>query len=89
MPELSRFFGIVIQMYQEKNSRHHLRHFHARYQEFSATYQIDPLKALESSLPQRQRRLVEAWAELHREELLHDWNLLISGKPIEPIKPLE
>jgi Domain of unknown function (DUF4160) len=39
-------------------------------------------------MPQRQQRLIEAWAELHQEELLADWNLLEQGKRPAPIDPL-
>lgn len=41
------------------------------------------------NLPQKQRRLVEAWAELHQDELLADWNLLHSGRSAAPIEPLK
>jgi hypothetical protein len=49
---------------------------------------LDPLELLEGSLPVRQKRLVEGWAELHLEELLEDWKLLKSGKSAKKIEPL-
>ena len=63
MPELSRFFGIIIRMYAEANVSHHSAHFHAYYQEYVAIYTIEPVE-LAGTLPRRQQRLVEAWAEL-------------------------
>ena len=66
MPELSRFFGIVIRMFSEPGSPHHVPHFHAYYQDQMAVVAIDPVNIIAGELPQRQRRLVEAWAELHR-----------------------
>ena len=69
MPELSRFFGIVIRMYVELGAPHHRAHFHAYYRDATAIYGIDPIEVLAGSLPRRQRRLVEAWAELHQPEL--------------------
>ena len=69
MPELSRFFGIVIQMFAEPNAPHHLPHFHVRYGEFRAAFGLEPIELLNGSLPKKQQRLVEAWAELHTEEL--------------------
>ncbi len=89
VPELSRFFGIIIRMFTEADAPHHLAHFHAYYQEDIAIYGIDPLELIGGSLPKRQQRLVEAWAELHGEELLADWKLLQQGRRPEPIKPLE
>jgi hypothetical protein len=82
MPELSRFFGIIIRMYAEPFAPHHLPHFHAYYQEAAVVYGLDPF-------PLRQQRLVEAWAEIHREELLGNWRLLQQGRRPHPIAPLQ
>jgi hypothetical protein len=89
MPELSRFFGIIIRMYVEPFAPHHRPHFHAHYQEFVAVYSLDALELIAGSLPIRQRRLVEAWAELHAEELTEDWVLLQRGRRPQPIAPLQ
>jgi uncharacterized protein DUF4160 len=89
MPELSRFFGVIIRMYAEYGAKHHTPHFHAYYQEFSAVFSIDPIELLAGDLPRRQRRFVEAWAELHQWELTENWNLLQAGDPPSPISPLE
>jgi hypothetical protein len=89
MPELSRFFGIIIRMYLEAGGPHHLPHFHAYYQEEVAVIGLDPIELIAGSLPRRQRRLVEAWAELHQEELIADWQRLQGGEPPLPIAPLE
>jgi hypothetical protein len=88
MPELSRFFGIIIRMYWEANTPHHNSHFHAYYQNDVAVFGIDPIEMIAGSLPRRQQRLVEAWAELHQQELLNDWKLLQSGEKPQPIEPL-
>ena len=66
MPELSRFFGIIIRMYMETGGEHHVPHFHAYYQEEIAVYGIDPVELIAGSLSKRQQRMVEAWAELHQ-----------------------
>jgi len=89
MPELSRFFGIIIRMFAEPGEPHHQPHFHAYYQEQVAVYAIDPLEMIGGSLPKRQQRLVEGWAEVHREELAADWKLLQQGRRPFRIKPLE
>jgi hypothetical protein len=88
MPELSRFFGIVIRMFAEAGGPHHHPHFHAYYQNDVAIFSIDPVEAIDGRLPRRQTRLVQAWAELHQEELLADWARLLEGKRPEPIDPL-
>ena len=88
MPELSRFFGIIIRMYWEVNAPHHSPHFHAYYQDDVAVFSIDPVELIAGSLPRRQQRFVEAWAELHQQELLNDWELLQSGQTPQPIEPL-
>jgi Domain of unknown function (DUF4160) len=89
MPELSRFFGIIIRMYWETGAPHHSPHFHAYYQDDVAIYAIDPVEIMAGSLPRRQRRLVEAWAELHQQELTDDWQRLQAGRSPLPIQPLE
>jgi hypothetical protein len=89
MPELSRFYGIIIRMFSEPSERHHSPHFHAYYQEHIAVFSISPVAVFAGSLPQRQQRLVEAWAELHQDELLADWRLLEQGRKPSPINPLQ
>lgn len=89
MPELSRFFGIIIRMYMEVGGPRHLPHFHAYYQDGVAIVGLDPVELIAGDLPRRQRRLVGAWAELHQEELLADWRRLQAGRPPLPIAPLE
>ena len=88
MPELSRFYGIIIRMFVEPSERHHTAHFHAYYQEDTAVFSISPVELLAGSVPQRQQRLVEAWAELRQQELLADWELLRLGRRPAPIAPL-
>ena len=87
MPELSRFYGIVIRMYCEVGP-HHAPHFHAYYGDDEAVYGLDPIELLAGSLPRRQARLVEAWAELRQSELIADWSRLQAGTDPLPIDPL-
>ncbi|MDT5123196.1 MAG: hypothetical protein QOC96_2678 [Acidobacteriota bacterium] len=88
MPELSRFFGIIIRMYAELGAPHHQPHFHAYYQDDVAIYTLVPIDLIAGSLPRRQQRLVVAWAELHQAELLADWERLQAGQSPLPIEPL-
>ncbi len=89
MPELSRFFGIIIRMYAEPGAPHHQPHFHVYYQNYAAVYSIESIELLSGELPRRQRRLVEAWAELHQNELLENWKRLQAGLFPYKIAPLQ
>ena len=55
MPELARFFGIIITIYMEVNEPHQVPHFHVRYNEYRASYSIDPIAQLAGALPRRQQ----------------------------------
>ncbi|HJX11408.1 MAG TPA: DUF4160 domain-containing protein, partial [Candidatus Binatia bacterium] len=84
-----RFFGIVIRMFAEVGGQHHVPHFHAYYQDEVGIFSLDPVELIAGALPKRQRRLVEAWAELHVVELRADWDRLQQGRSPLPIEPLK
>lgn len=88
MPEISRFFGIVVRMFVEAGSPHHRPHFHAYYQGRVAVFAVDAVERVGGSLPARQERLVVAWAEIHQQELLEDWRTLQAGGVPAKIEPL-
>ena len=75
-------------MFAEHGGRHHTPHFHAVYQEHEAVFTINPVQILSGSIPIKQQRLVEAWAEIHQEELQAAWNALDGGKKPSSIQPL-
>jgi hypothetical protein len=84
VPEISRFFGIVIKMFD-----HAPPHFHAEYGEHEALVTIETLEVLRGELPRRALALVLEWAAAHRNELRVDWNRARSGQTLERIAPLE
>ena len=86
MPEINRFFGIVIKMYFND---HTPPHFHAEYGEHIAELNIDTLDILHGYLPQRVLGLVLEWAVLHRAELRSNWAQARSRETLTPIAPLE
>jgi Domain of unknown function (DUF4160) len=86
MPEISRFLGIVIRMFFA-GKEHNPPHFHAYYGNKSAVFSIETLEVLRGSLPPRVKGLVVEWAELHKNKLMKNWDLLQTGKH-EKIKPL-
>lgn len=88
MPVISMFYGIIIRMYFLDDRQHRAPHFHARYSEFEASIRIDDGELLAGELPRKQLRLVQAWTELHRDELMADWDLAVAGETPYKIDPL-
>jgi hypothetical protein len=86
MPEISRFFGIIIFMYFDE---HNPPHFHVKYGEDRAVLSITELKMMEGRIPKRALSLVLEWANDHRDELLNNWNSLQTTGEYSKIAPLE
>ena len=86
MPEICRFFGIVIRMYYDD---HNPPHFHAEYGDDEAWININTLAVIHGNLSSRTLGLVIEWASMHREELLHDWDLAREQKKPGKIQPLK
>lgn len=89
MPVLSMFYGIVVRMYFFDNKQHHEPHIHAEYAGEQAVFGINDAGLLSGQLPRRQVRLVQAWIEIHREELMADWQLAVNGEEVFGIDPLK
>ena len=88
MPVISMFYGIIVSLYYVDNKQHHLPHIHAKYQEDEAVVSISDGELLEGSLPPAKMRLLLAWLEIHKDELMADWQLAVSGQPPYKIEPL-
>jgi hypothetical protein len=88
MPALSIFFGIAIYIYFFDNKKHRTPHFHAEYGDFEAIFSIESGLLIEGFLPQKQSKFVVKWLEIHREELVSNWELAVNGKSIFKIEPL-
>lgn len=86
MPEISRFFGIVITMYF---GDHQPPHFHVRYDNQKALIGIEDIRLLRGSLSPRVRGMVTEWATAHREELMENWRLAVAMEKPRKIAPLE
>lgn len=87
MPTISMFYGIIITMYTDRRE-HNPPHFHARYAEYKCKVDINKCEIVDGGFPKKQSKLVTAWAEIHREELIADWDLAINGEEVFHIKPL-
>ena len=85
MPEISRFYGIVITLYFND---HNPPHFHVRYAEHLAEVDMQTLEIISGYLPKRAYALVVEWATEHREELVKNWNLAQNQENLNKIKPL-
>lgn len=88
MPVISMFYGIIVSMYFMDNRRHHRAHIDAKYQDQEAVVSIPEGEVLEGGLPPGKLRLLLAWVEIHRDELLADWQLAASGQNPFKIDPL-
>ncbi|MBQ2670600.1 MAG: DUF4160 domain-containing protein [Alphaproteobacteria bacterium] len=88
MPELSRFYNIIIKMLYSDNSQHHKPHFHVFYAGYEASVGIDG-ELIVGSLPVKQLKLVQAWAAIHEEELYKAWNNAVRNIPFDKIAPLK
>lgn len=87
MPTISMFYGIIVRMYFAPGE-HNPPHFRVYYQDFKASVDIRTCEIIEGNLPRRQQKLVLAWAELHQEELVANWDLVMNGETPFPIQPL-
>jgi hypothetical protein len=86
VPEISRFFGIIVAMYYDD---HPPPHFHVRYGEHRAILEIAPVALLAGTLPPRVLGLVIEWATRHQGELELNWRRAREQAPLHPIEPLE
>jgi len=83
------FYGILVAILYEDNDRHHLAHIHIRYSGMKASIAIEDGRVLAGEIPAKQLKMVQAWIEIHRDELFADWELAISGEEPYRIAPLQ
>jgi hypothetical protein len=89
MPVISMFYGLIVAMYYLDTKQHQLPHIHVKYAELEAVYQIPNGNLLEGSLPSNKEKLIKAWIEIHKEDLMANWQLAASGNKIFSIEPLK
>ncbi len=88
MPVISMFYGIIVHLYFADNRRHKRPHIHATYQDKEAVVSLPEGELLEGALPSNKMKLLQAWLEIHRDELMADWELAVSGQSPYKIEPL-
>jgi hypothetical protein len=86
MPEITRFFGIIIRMYFDD---HQPPHFHAIYGRQEIQVGINPIIILQGKLPRRAESMIIEWAALHQQALMENWERLQGNQPANRIPPLE
>jgi hypothetical protein len=89
MPVISMFYGVIVLMYYFDNKKHHLPHIHAQYGEEEAVISIPEGSVIEGSLRTAKLKLVQAWIEIHQDELMADWELAVNGQAVFKIEPLK
>jgi hypothetical protein len=82
MAILSMFYGIIISMYYFDHQRHRMPHIHVRYADQEAVLALPEGQLLEGQLQRSKMKLVLAWIEIHREELMANWELATQGEQI-------
>ena len=88
MPVLSAFYGIIVRMYMETGGKHNMPHIHAEYSGEEVVMALDGT-VIEGEFPRGKLKLLDAWVELHRDELEANWKLLSNGEQFFRIDPLK
>ncbi|SJM94760.1 DUF4160 domain-containing protein [Crenothrix polyspora] len=88
MPAISMFYGIIIYMYFNDNKQHKLPYVHVKYQDDEVIVVIPEGDVLDGSIPKAKMKLLLAWMEIHRDELMADWQLAVAGEHPYKIEPL-
>ncbi|MCL1856724.1 MAG: DUF4160 domain-containing protein [Kiritimatiellaeota bacterium] len=89
MPTISMFYGILIRMIFKDVEKHHVPHIHVEYQGTVAVYAIKTGTVLAGKLPPSKHKLVVAWIEMRKEDLMANWSLAVTGSPLQNIRGLE
>ncbi|MDX2043566.1 MAG: DUF4160 domain-containing protein [Acidobacteriota bacterium] len=89
MPVLSRFYGVVVLMYFFDNRQHQQPHIHVQYGDQEAVISIPDGNVITGLISTAKLKLVQAWIEIHQDELMTDWSLAVTGQAISKIEPLK
>ena len=89
MPAISMFYGLIVYMYYLDNKQHNFPHIHVRYADNEGVFRIPDGTLIEGNLPSGKSKLLDAWIELHKEELMADWQLAVNGEKVFSIYPLK
>jgi hypothetical protein len=88
MPAISMFYGLIVYMYFLDNKKHTKPHIHVKFQDQELVAAIPDGEILEGKIPPAKMKLLQAWVELHKDELMANWELCVSGESPFKIDPL-
>ncbi len=88
MPIISMFYGIIVYMYALDTKQHHLPHIHVEYQGKEAVISIPSGDVIVGEIATNKMKLLQAWIEIHQEEIMADWAIAVKGGEIFRIDPL-
>ncbi|MBR4473027.1 MAG: DUF4160 domain-containing protein [Oscillospiraceae bacterium] len=88
MPVISTFYGIIVRMYRETDEKHNLPHIHAEYSGDEIVVDFDG-NVIEGSIPRNKLKILEAWIEIHKEDLEVNWKLISNGEKVFRIDPIK
>lgn len=89
MPVIAMFYGLIVSLYFQDNRQHKSPHIHVKYQDEEAVFKIPDGELLSGSIPPAKMKLISAWIELHKDELMADWYLAVNGQQPYKIDPLK
>ena len=88
MPVISMFYGVIVRMFYFDSARHKAPHIHVQWDGQRAVMRIQDGKVLDGKIKPSKLKLVQAWIEIHREDIMADWKLAMEGQPVFKIEPL-
>ena len=83
------FYGVIVLMYYFDNRKHQLPHIHVQYSGEEAVVSIPDGEVIEGAIRANKLKLVQAWVEIHQEDLMADWQLAVNGQQVFKIDPLK
>lgn len=89
VPVISMFYGLIVTMYYLDTKQHNSPHIHVKFAEFEMVFRIPDGEILQGDLPVGKIKLVKAWIEIHRDELMANWELAVNGNEVFKIDPLK
>ncbi|MCA1622197.1 MAG: DUF4160 domain-containing protein [Acidobacteria bacterium] len=89
MPVISMFYGVIVLMYYFDNRKHQLPYIHVQYSGEEAVVSIPDGEVIEGVIRANKLKLVQAWIEIHQEDLMADWQLAVNGQQVFKIDPLK
>lgn len=89
MPTISMFYGIIVKLSSEDNENYRFPHIHVHYENQTACIAVEDGRILSGDFPRKQLLLVQAWIEIHQDELVANWEITVEGEQPFSVSPLK